>query len=123
MRNGIDRREETALSWASMATTETGATCTGDTAIDCRNAKRIMIQIDQSATTHNGANTDLNIFTRSEGTTTYDTVAFAEWTSAPSAAVESFTVAPAGFAYMKLQADNNDTSNKAAPKVIVQIIA
>ena len=106
-----------------MATTETGATCTGDTAIDCRNAKKIIVQIDQLATTHNGANTDINIFTRSGGTTTYDSVAFDEWTSAPSAAVESFTIAPAGFGYIKFTADNNDTTNKAAPKLIVQVIA
>ena len=121
-REGIYRRDEIALSWPEMTTTETGATASGDTVIDCRNAKKILIQVDQSATTYAGDDTDINILTRSEDSSTYDTVPFHEATSFGSAAVESFTVSPAGFAYMKLTADNNSTTVSAKPKVIVQVV-
>jgi len=121
MRPGIYRRDEISLEWGTIGTGATNVAPSTDTEIDCRNAKAIIIQVDQSSTTYPGNNTDINVITRSEGATTYDNVPFTSTTVA-SASVESFTVEPAGFAYMKLRADNNDTSNLCAPKVIVQIV-
>ena len=123
MRLGIYKRNEDTILFPEMTTTDTGATATGNTEIDCRNAKKIIIQIDQLATTYAGADTDINIFTRSKDSTTYDTVPFHEATAFGSAAIESFTVSPAGFAYMKFTADNNSTSASAKPKLIVQVLA
>ena len=122
MREGIYRRDEVTLVWPEIATTETNVAPSTDTEIDCRNAKGIVIQVDQSSTTYAGADTDINILTRSENSTTYDTVPFHEETSFGSAEVKSFTVQPAGFAYMKLRADNNSTSASAKPRVIVQVL-
>lgn len=119
-RDGIYRRDEVALEWASVATTATMQAPSTDTEIDCRNAKEILIQVDQISTTYAGADTDINVLTRSAGTTTYDTVPLTTLASLGSAACQSFTVSP-GFGYMKLRVDNNSTSAKCAPKVIVQV--
>jgi len=120
MREGIYRRDEVTLVWPEIATTETNVAPSTDTEIDCRNAKGIVIQVDQSSTTYAAA--DINVLTRSENSTTYDTVPFHEEKSLSSAAVQSFTVQPAGFAYMKLRADNNSESELAKPRVIVQVL-
>jgi len=119
MREGIYRRDEITLEWGTIGTTTTNAAPLTDTEIDCRNAKAIIIQVDLSSTTYPGNSTDINVLTRSEGATTYDNIPFAE-ANFGSAEVRSFAVTP-GFAYMKLRADNNDSSNLSAPKVIVQI--
>ena len=120
-RQGIYRREEYTLTWSSIATTATNVAPDTDTEIDCRNAKAIVIQVDLSSTTYPGDNTDINVISRAEGATTYDNVPFAE-ANFGSGEVRSFAVSP-GPAYIKLRADNNDTANKTAPKVVVQILA
>ena len=119
-REGILRRTETVLEFGSIATTAAGATASGDTEIDIRNAKYITVQVDQEATTYNGADTDINVLTRTETGSTYDTEPFAEQNFG-SAMVKSFVVTP-GAAYMKLTADNNDTTNKCSPIVTVQVM-
>ncbi len=119
-RQGILRREEYILTWSSIATTATNVAPDTDTEIDCRNAKAIVIQVDLSSTTYPGNDTDINVITRPEGGT-YDNVPFAE-ANFGSGEVRSFLVSP-GPGYIKLRADNNDTSNKTAPKVVVQVLA
>jgi len=120
MYEGNYRRDEYSLEWASVATTATMQAPSTDTEIDCRNAKKILVQVDQISTTYAGADTDINLITRSEVATTYDTVPLGSLSSLGSAACQSFSVAP-GFGYMKLRVDNNSTSAKCAPKVIVQV--
>lgn len=120
MREGIFRREETALSWASIAASTTAAAPSTDREIDCRNAKSIIVQVDCVSTTYPGDDTDINVMTRSEDGATYDSVPFAE-ANFGSAVARSFAVTP-GFAYMKLRADNNHATTACAPKARVQVM-
>ena len=119
-RQGIYARDETTLSWGSIATGTTNAAPSTDTEIDCRNAKSIIIQVDCVSTTFPGDDTDINVMTRTEDATTYDTVPFAE-ANFGSAVARSFAITP-GFAYMKLRADNNHGTTACAPKAIVQVL-
>lgn len=119
-REGIYRRDENTLTWASVATNTANIAPGTDTVIDCRNAKSIILQVDQLATTYAGADTDINIITRSAGTTTYDTVPYAT-VNLGSASVVSLAITP-GMAYFKLRADNNSTAAKCKPQVIVQVM-
>lgn len=121
-RHGIYRRTDTTLKCPSVATNTAGATVTGDTAVDIRNAKNIVLQIDSAATTYASNDFDINVLTRCEATTTYDTVAWASINSLASAAVKSTTIA-VGPGYLKIQVDNNSTTAKCAPQIIVQVVA
>jgi len=119
MMREIYRRDEVELTWASVETTSTMIAPETDTEIDVRNAKNIVFQIDCLATTYAGDNTDINVITRTETATTYDNVPYAE-ANIGSASVKSVPVTP-GMAYMKVRVDNNSTSAKCKPKVIVQV--
>lgn len=118
---GIYRRDEATLSFGSMATTSTNVSPSTDTAIDVRNAKSIIVQVDKTATTYNSDSLDINIITRGKDATTYDNVAWHEITVIGSGSVISSTI-PTGPAYMKLRADNNSTTAKASAKIVVQVI-
>lgn len=118
---GIFRRDELTLSFGSMATTSANISPSTDTEIDCRNAKLIVVQVDKTATTYDSNSMDINIISRGKDATTYDTVPWHEITVIGSASVISSTI-PIGPAYIKIRADNNSTTAKAAAKIVVQVI-
>lgn len=121
-RNGINRRDEYSLNFASVATTATMAEPDTDTEIDCRNAREIIVQADRSSTTFAGESMDIEIISRAIDATTYDTVPWHSITVIGSASVLSSTVPP-GPAYMKIRANNNSSSAKVAAGIVVQVVA
>jgi len=120
-RYGILRRDEHSFTFPSIATTSQNQLPATDSAIDIRNAKKIVIQVDRSATTFASDSFDLNVISRPEDATTYDTEPFFQITVIASGSVISSTC-PTGPAYIKLRADNNSTSEKASANVVVQVV-